>query len=341
VESMRSPPGTETSSAHTVKILSVSSSDADHAALSEILQAPEPNLEMNCRCMVQPASTMASTAEALAQEEISIVIAECSLSSGTWQTILEIISQVAQPPLLIVASRVADERLWAEALNLGAWDVLAKPFDNREVIRVVAGAWRHWEEAANSGPDTKPRKANVTLVARRTQVEEIILRDEQLKTLEKQFGPSVWKMGSWNSDGTFGYVCISFAVIENAAESTGDPNVITALSRLNSAAEPTKALLEVLETFGHSLIEQIVAAYRRRSFEFIPVNLCRENRRGKKGKRRRPRRGSARVSRLKSALRPRGFQGRHSFCATAPIALPHRAVSGFVPGGSLLLRPIQ
>ena len=44
--------------------------------------------------------------------------------------------------LMIVTSRLADERLWAEALNLGAYDVLAKPFDRTEAMRVVAAAWR-------------------------------------------------------------------------------------------------------------------------------------------------------------------------------------------------------
>lgn len=47
-------------------------------------------------------------------------------------------------PLLIVTSRLADERLWAEVLNEGGWDVLAKPFDATEVVRVVETAWQHW-----------------------------------------------------------------------------------------------------------------------------------------------------------------------------------------------------
>jgi len=45
-----------------------------------------------------------------------------------------------------VSSRLADERLWAEALNMGAWDVLAKPFDKMEVIRSVQSAWRRWHD---------------------------------------------------------------------------------------------------------------------------------------------------------------------------------------------------
>jgi DNA-binding response OmpR family regulator len=44
-----------------------------------------------------------------------------------------------------VTSRVADDSLWAEVLNLGAYDLLMKPFDLTEVFRVVSLAWRHWK----------------------------------------------------------------------------------------------------------------------------------------------------------------------------------------------------
>jgi hypothetical protein len=43
---------------------------------------------------------------------------------------------------LVVASRLADERLWAEVLNLGGHDVLAMPFDAHEVRRVMESAVR-------------------------------------------------------------------------------------------------------------------------------------------------------------------------------------------------------
>ena len=48
---------------------------------------------------------------------------------------------------------LADERLWAEALNLGAYDVLAKPFGRTEAMRVVAAAWRAW-----GGPVRRPAR---------------------------------------------------------------------------------------------------------------------------------------------------------------------------------------
>jgi DNA-binding response OmpR family regulator len=37
---------------------------------------------------------------------------------------------------------LADDYLWSEALNLGAYDVLAKPFDVEEVVRTVDAARR-------------------------------------------------------------------------------------------------------------------------------------------------------------------------------------------------------
>jgi len=80
----------------------------------------------------------------LQEHDISVVVCERDLMPGTWIDMLKHIQLLPHPPSLIVTSRLADERLWAEALNLGAWDVLAKPFVRSEVIRSVKLAWDHW-----------------------------------------------------------------------------------------------------------------------------------------------------------------------------------------------------
>ncbi len=77
---------------------------------------------------------------------IPILLCDTDVGPGGWQEILERIALLSDPPLLIVTSRVADDYLWAEALNLGAWDVLAKPFDPGETSRVLGFAWRHWQD---------------------------------------------------------------------------------------------------------------------------------------------------------------------------------------------------
>jgi DNA-binding response OmpR family regulator len=64
---------------------------------------------------------------------------------GTWTQLLDEIRLLAIPPILVVTCRVADDHLWAEGLNIGAYDVLAKPLDRTEVTRVLSSAWLHWQ----------------------------------------------------------------------------------------------------------------------------------------------------------------------------------------------------
>jgi DNA-binding response OmpR family regulator len=55
---------------------------------------------------------------------------------GSWRDLLK--GQAPSPSFaLVVVSRLADEALWAEVLNLGGLDVLEKPFAAEEVKRVI------------------------------------------------------------------------------------------------------------------------------------------------------------------------------------------------------------
>ncbi|SPE38900.1 hypothetical protein SBA3_30015 [Candidatus Sulfopaludibacter sp. SbA3] len=116
-------------------VLSVSPGHEDCASLVRIFKS---------EWTVIASATVASAFSVLREIPLPIVICDCDISSGTWGEMLDHISFLPDPPLLIVASRLADERLWAEALNLGAWDVLAKPFDAGEVKRIVNIAGQHW-----------------------------------------------------------------------------------------------------------------------------------------------------------------------------------------------------
>jgi DNA-binding NtrC family response regulator len=88
-----------------------------------------------------------------------VLICEQHLPDGTWRDILAMASAVECPPPVIVTSRLADDYLWAEVLNLGGYDVLAKPFDRQEVRRTVTLAWQQWSNRrdavrrARSGPE--------------------------------------------------------------------------------------------------------------------------------------------------------------------------------------------
>jgi DNA-binding response OmpR family regulator len=89
------------------------------------------------RWAVQPAQSAEEALDHLSRHTIPVVICESSLPDGDWKDLL------SKAPRLIVTARNADDALWAEVLNLGGYDVLAQPFDEGEVSRVVASAGRN------------------------------------------------------------------------------------------------------------------------------------------------------------------------------------------------------
>ena len=97
--------------------------------------------------MLEHASSIYSASLLLNENATSVVITERDLPVGNWKDVLEVMLGLPEPPLAIVISRLADEHLWAEALNLGVYDVLAKPLDDTEVLRVLTLAWTHGHKA--------------------------------------------------------------------------------------------------------------------------------------------------------------------------------------------------
>ena len=93
---------------------------------------------------VSRASTLSSALTALRQVQCPVVLCERDLPLDDWKDLLEHSNRLANRPLVIVTSLDADEYLWAEALNLGAHDVLAKPFYPPKVMQVVTLACLRW-----------------------------------------------------------------------------------------------------------------------------------------------------------------------------------------------------
>lgn len=128
-------------------MLAVSSLEEDHQSLGCILGEKLGCLRQ-ARCCEEALCI-------LRQGTVPVVICEQDLPDGDWKALLSATRPLTHAPLLIVCSRTADELLWAEVLNLGGWDVLAKPFDEREVMWSVSVAWKEWqrrEEAPAEAP---------------------------------------------------------------------------------------------------------------------------------------------------------------------------------------------
>jgi len=133
---MRKPPLLESSPDRRVTVLSVSPLQEDSFTMQSIFN--------HSNWVLYHAEPLASALAILRKHEIGVVLCERDLRPGTWIDLLEGLSFLPDAPPLIVTSRHADDQLWAEALNLGAYDVLAKPFNQRELVRSVSLAWLHW-----------------------------------------------------------------------------------------------------------------------------------------------------------------------------------------------------
>lgn len=137
-----------------VRVLAVSPADEDHRFLRHLFS--------HSNWVIQVARGCAEAAELLRRESLPVILCDCELPDGTWQDMLDLLEQLRQPSLLIVTSRMADDFLWAEVLNLGGYDVLMKPFDPTEVVRVVSLAWLHWK---NLRERARAEQAGETLAA--------------------------------------------------------------------------------------------------------------------------------------------------------------------------------
>ncbi len=76
----------------------------------------------------------------LSRRTYGVILTEAQLQDGNWVDVLNLANDLALPSAVIVTHRLADERLWAEVLNLGAYDLLVQPFDAGEVQRILTSA---------------------------------------------------------------------------------------------------------------------------------------------------------------------------------------------------------
>lgn len=108
------------------------------------------------------AHSLGSASTMLRESVAPVVITERDLPVGSWRDVLEVMQLLPSPPLVIVTSLHADEHLWAEALNLGAYDVVAKPFRKTELTRVLNSAWMRRRQASASRSRVKPSRNSLS-----------------------------------------------------------------------------------------------------------------------------------------------------------------------------------
>ena len=86
----------------------------------------------------------------LQEVDYSVILTEAALPDGRWLDALDLARDCPGDTRVIVTDPHADSRFWAEALNLGAYDLLAQPFYEPEVRRILYNACSHPAQAVTA-----------------------------------------------------------------------------------------------------------------------------------------------------------------------------------------------
>lgn len=78
--------------------------------------------------------------------EFDLILTEAKLPDGNWLDVLHLARDFPRDLQVVVTDAVADARFWAEALNLGAYDLVTQPFYEPEVRRILWNACSRTEE---------------------------------------------------------------------------------------------------------------------------------------------------------------------------------------------------
>ena len=122
----------------TAAILAISPAEDDHLSLQRLFSQTSWRLYQ--------ARNYREALASLAKNQVSVIISECNVPPYNWRVLLDHLAHEVHPPRLVVATWLADDRLWAEVLDRGGFDGLKKPFEARELFRVVGLAWRNWKD---------------------------------------------------------------------------------------------------------------------------------------------------------------------------------------------------
>src|ERR1039457_5588056 len=116
----------------TSRILFISGRQEDARNLSQMLHTLPLKLEH--------VHSLRQARTRLHQQEYEVILTEADLPDGKWLDVLHLARECPRETEVIVTDPQADARFWAEALNLGAYDLLAQPFYEPEVRRILYNA---------------------------------------------------------------------------------------------------------------------------------------------------------------------------------------------------------
>lgn len=89
---------------------------------------------------VMTAHSYRSALRELSLHSIDAIVCDEHLTDGDWKDLVSRLVTSAQQPRVVVLATQLDARFWAEALSLGAYDVLLRPLNDDELARIAMQA---------------------------------------------------------------------------------------------------------------------------------------------------------------------------------------------------------
>jgi DNA-binding NtrC family response regulator len=84
--------------------------------------------------------TLQQARNKLERNQYDAILTEASLPDGQWRDALRLARECPRELQVVVTDLQADSAFWNDAINFGAYDLLAQPFYAPEVRRILSGA---------------------------------------------------------------------------------------------------------------------------------------------------------------------------------------------------------
>ena len=85
-------------------------------------------------------TSMEARQKLMAPHTYELPLVDAELPDGSWRDLIPLLVSSNPPCEMVVCSRTGDERLWAEVIQCGAFDLISEPYEQQEVIRIIQSA---------------------------------------------------------------------------------------------------------------------------------------------------------------------------------------------------------
>ena len=69
-----------------------------------------------------------------------LAFVDAELPDGSWRDVLQYMVASPKPAEMVVCARCGDERLWAEVIQCGVFDLIPEPYERQEILRIIRSA---------------------------------------------------------------------------------------------------------------------------------------------------------------------------------------------------------